>query len=131
MKPVDQTRFGFDYTRDDCGDCFSACVASLLELPLGAVPIFMEKPNWLLALNTWLKQRGFWAVTFELTEGGWSPEGYCILGGKSPRATGDEMHAVVGFGRKVVHDPHPSRAGLVDLRDVTLLIPFDPSHRPI
>jgi hypothetical protein len=36
MKSVDQTTFGPN------GNCFSACVASLLELPIDAVPFFMS-----------------------------------------------------------------------------------------
>lgn len=37
MKPVDQTTFGFPG-----GNCFSACIASLLEMPLDDVPYFMH-----------------------------------------------------------------------------------------
>jgi len=119
MIPVDQTTFGHPG-----GNCFSACVASLLEIPISEVPYFMGAEEWYPGFLDWLRPRGFHAVTFRRQEA-WAPEGPCILGGKSTR--GD--HAVVGGkGYRVVFDPHPSRDGLISVEDVTLLVPFDPSH---
>jgi len=57
----------------------------------------------------------------------WQPLGYCILAGKSPR--GDFAHAVVGWGMQVVHDPHPSRAGIVTCTEVIVLVPMNPAVR--
>jgi hypothetical protein len=39
-----------------------------------------------------------------------APPGYHIATGKSPRS--DQVHAVVALDGRIVHDPHPSRAGL-------------------
>lgn len=125
MKPVDQTTFGHPG-----GNCYSACVASLLELPIEDVPYFMGEPanEWSKRLDEWLAPRGFYALHYEINpenrayydrEKLW-PKGFYILGGKSPR--GD--HAVVARGRDMVHDPHPSRAGLTDTDGFTLLIPL-------
>jgi len=67
-----------------------------------------------------LKPRGLWAVTIDLGNG-WVPFGECILSGKSPR--GDFLHSVVADGLTIIHDPHPSRAGILTQEDVVVLIP--------
>lgn len=121
MKPVDQTTFGHPG-----GNCFSACVASLLEMPIEAVPYFMGHDDWVKAFADWLEPHGLYPVTFKYvapagTGKDWWPQGLYILGGKCSR--GD--HAVVARGREIVHDPHPSREGLIAREDCTLLVPFD------
>jgi len=135
VKPVDQTTFGFPG-----GNCFSACVASLLELPIDEVPYFMhtdDDPNgekWFDRFEAWLRPYGFWAIFLRLAgpNDDWAPAGWCILGGQSPRARAgredDDLHTVVAFGREVRHDPHPSRKGLVDVRDCMVLVPLDPAR---
>ncbi|NUP12948.1 MAG: hypothetical protein HOW73_43465 [Polyangiaceae bacterium] len=117
MKPVDQTTFGHPG-----GNCFSACVASLLDLSIDAVPYFMGHDDWYRAFNEWLAPRGYHALTFQV--GDWVPpaDAVLILGGQSPRGA----HAVVARGLTVVHDPHPSRDGLVVIEDATFLIPLTP-----
>lgn len=124
MKPVDQTTFGCPG-----GNCFSACVASLLEIPVEEVPYFMgdaapdEEVDWFTPFLAWLRPRGLWAIPVPLGNG-WKPEGLCILSGKSPR--GKFMHSVVAHGLDVVFDPHPSRAGVESKVDVVVLVPLDP-----
>jgi hypothetical protein len=117
MIAVDQTTFGHPG-----GNCFSACVASLLHLSVEDVPYFMGHDDWYEEFSKWLKPHGFVPLTFRLD--GWTPpEGVlCILGGKSPRGS----HACVGRGKKIVHDPHPSRDGLTAIEDITFLIPYEP-----
>lgn len=117
MRPVDQTTFGYPD-----GNCWSACVASLLEMPVHEVPWFLGHDDWYAAFAAWLRPRGYYPVTVPWSEG-WCPEGFYILGGRSPR----HSHAVVAKGREIVHDPHPSREGLVTREDCTLLVPFDPA----
>lgn len=120
MKPVDQNKFGVGQ-----GNCFSACVASLLELPLADVPYFMGEEDWLPGFAMWLEPRGFYPVIFGLALAEeWRPMGLHILGGIGPRGA----HAVVARGSEVVHDPHPSREGLTILEDVTILVPLDPAR---
>jgi hypothetical protein len=121
--PVDQTTFGVPG-----GNCFSACVASLLELPIGAVPYFMHHGDgWWDAFLAWLAPRGLDALCFELPASGdaavWYPRGFHVLSGKSPR--GDHTHSVVARGRDVVHDPHPDRTGVETRHDVVVLVPLD------
>jgi len=123
MTPVDQTTFGHPG-----GNCYSACIASLLGLPISEVPYFMADPPpaWHERLDAFLAPFGFYALHFVITDRAvydrdnlW-PKGYYILTGKSPR--GD--HAVVARGPDVAHDPHPSRAGLTEIDGFNLLIPL-------
>jgi hypothetical protein len=117
VRPVDQTTFGYPH-----GNCFSACVASLLHLAVDDVPWFLRHADWYGAFAEWLRPRGFYPVNVPWS-GAWCPEGYYILGGRSPR----HAHAVVARGPDIVHDPHPSRAGLVAREDCTMLVPLDPA----
>lgn len=124
MKPVDQTTFA-PRAGEGAGNCLAACVASLLELDLDAVPNFAAIPiargsakqHWFVEFETWLAARGLaisiWYVT-EKTDWYASPGTYLLANGKSPR--GDFSHVVVcqvtEGAAEIVHDPHPSRAGL-------------------
>lgn len=126
MIPVAQTSFG-----PRVGDCFRACVASVLELPGEEVPHFFCAPVleagagwwdffldwcWLRGVEifvyypenrddgTWLhKHPGRW---WERCGGCVPPSGYSILTGLSPRnyASG-VMHAVVCLNGVLAHDP--------------------------
>lgn len=126
MIPVDQTTFGFPG-----GNCLSACIASLLELPIEEVPYFGADGNWLDRLALWLTPRGFWPLICPLDrDARWYPPVLHILSGKGPRDLGrpDVLHSVVAYGNEIVHDPHPSRAGLITHEDVVLLVPVDPAQ---
>ncbi len=119
MRPVYQQRF----TADD-GDCLPACLASILELPLSAVPNFCHINNgdqWWQLCQDWLVARGLYFVAVKLNSEGqmplWPlPIGVdCIISGPSPRFE-QLTHAVVGttlhdaddnLRLQMVHDPHP------------------------
>ena len=60
MKPVYQTIFG-----KTNGNCFAACIASILEMDLEDVPHFCrgDNPEWMFDLNEWLYQFGLGALT--------------------------------------------------------------------
>ena len=118
MRPVDQTIFGAPE-----GNCLAACVATLLDLSIDDVPHF-GADGWAEQLTRWLRPRGLYALHFSLPSD-WHPRGLYILAGQSPR--GDFLHAVVARGGDVIHDPHPSRAGLLSHVDATVLTPLDPS----
>lgn len=137
MRPVDQTVFTVPG-----GNCFSACVATLLELELDDVPYFMgdEPPDqpseWFERFAGWLARFGFYPLYCALGgDNRWRPHGLHILSGLSPRAAelGETwQHCVVARGTEIIHDPHPSRAGVLSHDDVVVLVPFDPrrTHRP-
>jgi len=118
---VSQTTFGDD------GNCFAACVATLLHLPIKDVPNFCSLPgDWMAQANDWAAARGFQFVTvgvgrdwLELAE---AKRVFGILAGNSHRG---RMHAVVWYHGET-WDPHPDRTGLVDTTEVTLLVPLEP-----
>lgn len=119
MKPVDQTSFGWT------GNCFSACIASILELPIEAVPQMMtlEGINDTDGCSGWWERFCKWCdannvdvkyIGDRLAE---APAGYCIKTGRSPRNP-DRFHAVVALDGVVVHDPHAcDRRGVTDHLD--------------
>jgi hypothetical protein len=136
MKPVDQTLFG-PRKNGAVGNCVSACIASLLELPIADVPYFMgtdADPDdfWKKRVNLWLGPRGLSLVHVKVsrTFSQWPP-GLFILMGRSPRG----LHAVVAKGgemrasslRIIAHDPHPSRTGLKSVDGFAVLVPLDPA----
>ena len=104
------------------GDCHRAAIASLLELPLEAVPHFLHDdcPGDVFdqRVNRFLKGRGYGRCCFNLP----MPDGavametaldmmrlatdsvYYILGGLSSRGV---PHSVVCCGGEAVHDPYP------------------------
>ncbi len=103
MRPVDQTTYGpYD------GNCFSACLASILEIPIDEVPLFLGA-YW-DGFLPWLREHGLWVSFYRRSERR-VPLGYSIAGGRSMRFAG-RMHACVAYDGMIVHDPHPSRDGL-------------------
>lgn len=113
------------------GDCFRACVASILELPTEAVPHVMAgcdevgeeaaRPAWerldefLCTLTPPLAAFGIRisdAEQFRTIVEGLQDNvtAHYILGGFSERGC---HHAVVGCRGAIAHDPDPRRAGLL------------------
>jgi hypothetical protein len=103
MIPVTQTMVG------TAGNCLAASVASVLELPLSSVPD-LRGERWLPKLNSWTRSFGWCPGVFKILPSNiLSP---CVALGNGPRG---RPHAVVWVGGqrgRIVHDPHPSRAGL-------------------
>lgn len=139
MKPVSQTILHTD--DGPPGDCFRACVASLLELAAEDVPHFVLNPRtWMRDCNAWLAQRGLVMVATEdrIRDVFWRGCGrvYAIAAGKSPR--GPWHHSVIArLGGtdedpvwEIVHDPHPSGAGIEgDILRLSFLVPLSPAAR--
>jgi hypothetical protein len=124
MIPVYQTNFDVPG-----GNCFSACVASILELPLEQVPYFMENDHsWWQKFNKWLKLRNMYGV-YLLEE--WSveiPAGIHIASGiVEVETAGLCNHAVVARGKKVIHDPHPEGGGVDEIEHRVVLVPMNPA----
>lgn len=116
MTPRDQE---FMRTPDQPGDCQRAVIASLLDLPLSEVPHFLAESDhtafgFYSLIEDFLDACGFemaWNATpiYHLRTG---QDVYHQISGPSPRGEG-VWHAVVGLNGSIVHDPHPSRAGLL------------------
>lgn len=98
------------------GNCLQATIAAVLGWPLKSVPHFalLGEVHWWDSAQAWLDAQGYWidykADTYVREGGTLMPR--CWLSGKSPRGF---SHAVVGNSAngQMLHDPHPSRAGLV------------------
>ena len=118
-----QTVFG-----DKKGNCFAACLACLLRLPVGDVPNFCGdnwEPNgeWFRECIRWLAPRGYTAICLKPED--WMNEhpGLTVIaGGPGPRGCD---HCVLMRDGKLVHDPHPEGGGLMSVADVTLIVLLD------
>jgi hypothetical protein len=120
MIPVEQR-----YLKPPEGDCFAACMASILELPLDGMPNF-KGSDWFYKWQEWLKPMNLTLLMINYNQEGQAPYGYSILGAQSPR--GDFLHAVVCFDGEIVHDPHPQREqGVGERVDWTVFLVRDPS----
>jgi hypothetical protein len=95
------------------GDCFVACLATVLELPYEDIPEFQNMgDNWWKRYNSWLYNLGYYVSEYGPDK---PPVGYSIAVGPSPRFEG-ENHCVVALNGVVVFDPHPDRAGLPSIK---------------
>jgi hypothetical protein len=119
MKRINQTKFG-----PLEGNCFAACLASLLELPIEDVNIETGDNHWLESVQEFLRKRNLFYLEVRLDVAVHYPlyalHGvYCIFTGRSPRTfdVPDVNHSVIGRldmdgeGQVIynlVHDPHPA-----------------------
>ncbi len=117
-------------------NCFAACVATLLEIPIEQVPTACDGMTWdWEAFQQWLN-RQYDAQCLEILLDYEQSRLYpvfagieCILTGESPRDCLSGQHAVVGRfvgleGFEVLHDPHNSGAGIVgDPTFATFFVP--------
>jgi hypothetical protein len=86
------------------GDCFRACVASILEMDIDDLPNY-HGYNWWNRWIAWGTKHGLVFECYYPDEV--PPEAeYVIAGPKSPRIP-DITHAVVVKNGKIVWDPHP------------------------
>jgi hypothetical protein len=121
VKPVDQNGFGRPQ-----GNCYAACLASILEVPLDWIPEGTRNHE---HANPFLAPLGLRLVQLPKNDMRIGPRVLHILTGPSPRGN-ETLHATVGRGGQIIHDPHPSRAGLAGTeRQVTLLVALVPAGR--
>ncbi len=117
MIPITQTIL-HDPETNAIGDCFRCCIASLLELNAEKVPHFVElfPESWWIETNKWLWMKGFFLQNYPIVaideDYPFLISDFHLISGKSPRGLG---HTCVGKEGKIVHDPHPSRDGLVSV----------------
>lgn len=141
MIPVTQTRlYDPDAPPDkQRGNCLTAVVASLLELPIEAVPNFVQDHvdhdadndddwNWWTRLHRFLGERGQRMHYLRnvahpephpaISDGFPDPDvgEFYTVSGISPRDS--RIHHIVIYRDGVmVHDPHPDRTGLAQVED--------------
>lgn len=127
MIPVVQLVVGDGKNGRPVGDCMRACIASVFELPIDAVPHFATLPAWPRDLDRWLEPMGLAheRMTWKPTPvPNYWPSGWWIASVLSENFEG-ATHAVVmrGAGQAcggdgwmgVAHDPspHPRRTPYV------------------
>jgi hypothetical protein len=116
MKPVDQNKLNIP--GEQKGNCQQAAVASILGLPLDQVPNFNDQPE------------GFWPSYYRFLRklglvdvqlpANYAPPCFYLAYGPSPRGV---SHAVVYREGYLAHDPHPSRAGILEVKEAHLIVP--------
>ena len=114
------------------GDCFRACVASILEMDLDQVPNFvgMHPQEWFHALEEWLRHFGLGALYVRADEEfkTFAPPGFSVL--SVDLKDSDVGHCVVAKDGKIAWDPSPNRATnkVVNLRSWIVLTLLDASE---
>jgi len=114
----------------------SACLASLLEVPISEVPNFFsffdsypEPGEWWEKVREFLRRDGMSIISMSFTDAKqWRMfgfEGYQIVGGKSHRG---HTHATIWKDGIMVHDPHPDGTGLVAPETLDVLYLIDASQ---
>lgn len=127
MIPYTQTILGEE------GNCFETCIASLLEVVLPEdVPNFgKDEHAWFKNAKNFVRQFGYDLLAAHVNAGliefncPLSEDTLYIAGGTSHRGI---KHAVIYKGSKMIHDPYPERAGLIDIDCMFVLVPIDPSN---
>ena len=123
MIPVDQTRFGGG---SPGGNCLMACVASIMGRSIAeCIEVNTDDPHYWEQLQKWLIAQG-WQIRYRprLQD---VPSAYGIANGPGPRGL---LHSCVALDGEIVHDPHPSRAGLLEItswHEVTRITPIPPA----
>ena len=103
MKPIMQNKF-YDRVKDIRGNCMTACVASILELPIHEVPNFHDmKKTYTEALVEFIGGLDKDIIYHGAND---MPSGYCIATGPSPRDA-SIYHVVIMKDGEYIHDPHP------------------------
>lgn len=110
--------------------CWAACIATITGIALDELDQGIPED----ADDAWFnanRARLMNDMHLRLRQRGWffahlwknAPRGLAIAGGSSPRGLAIG-HAVVVKDGKLWHDPHPSRAGIVDVEGYDILIPI-------
>jgi hypothetical protein len=141
MKPIKQTRLS-NPEGTVHGNCFTACVAALLDMEVDQVPDMQEgdgkwfDPFWETITAHGLKFEGHRNRFRHNADGSLAAEdpgffeelanypgvdGYVIVAGPSLREYVTRGHSVIYRYGKLAHDPHPSGAGLKDVTDFYLI----------
>lgn len=115
MIKVDQTKFPVR------GNCWRACIASLIEIDIDDMPTFEDmEDQWLVKTRSWLRTQGFemHVLSKQLV-----PKGLAIASGTSPRHS-QTGHSIIVYEGELYHDPHPDRTGILDLDYYYQILPL-------
>lgn len=112
------------------GDCLRAAAATVLAVPQEHLRHYAQDLSWFASMRRDARQRGLdW---FHVDNSTYEQAGFAsfvtaaLASGPSPRGTFWHV-VVVDADGTMLHDPHPSRAGLEEARDRFLLtLPYFP-----
>jgi hypothetical protein len=146
MIPVIQTKVVVRNSKNEIvvnGNCWAAAIASILELPITEVPnveLFFE-PNdgfWMTLTHKFLERKGltirsadefrvFHKAVDERTEEDETTinelkDRFYLVSGDSPRGV---LHVTVFQNGKMVHDPHPTRDGILNHKHFEIIEPIN------
>lgn len=113
-----------DPDKKQYGNCMQACVASLLDLPMEEVPHFHH--DGCDAPTFWERVEEFFLSKGYVMSYGNMYDCINISSGPSKRGT---THCVLTQQDKLLHDPHPSRNGLIEVTHNYHVVPIDPSKK--
>lgn len=122
MLPVYQTK---TVHVDGYGDCFNACLASILELPIEEIPEIypITKGDWHNQWRLWLADQGL-KIDYLLVDEDEVPDGFSIASVDTSRVYPDThrkageniSHAVVCLKGEVIHDPFPGGSEITRIK---------------
>lgn len=105
----------------------ATAIACILDLEISDVPDFEEMGKfWSWKLMKWLKSIGYYIEAQNIKK--WVdgnrtifdlPKDLCLVSGDSPR--GDFKHMVIFENHLMIHDPHPSNAGIKSFDDFWII----------
>ena len=115
MNKVFQTRFGGHYAPlENQGNCFQACVATVLQMPLEEAydcTGIQEEEHWFDDFNKWLSQYNLGCIFVEHSAekpiSGSAFKGIQIAECMRKTLYHGERHVVVIQDGQLLHDPHP------------------------
>ena len=115
MKPVMQK---YLHNSKQRGDCWRACIASILECDIDIFPDPNRIKDWSTLYNDTvelLDKMGYSYESIPVSMLRCDCRGYIIAIGKSPRSKRKRITHAVVWNNGIVHDPHPDRTGLLDI----------------
>lgn len=112
--------------------CAQAAIATILGLPLQAVPNFAEQAGTDVQryndmLDNYMDARGFFLF---MRPGSIVPPPCTLVLASGPTVRGTQ-HMVVMRDDELVHDPHESGVGLESVQCYYILVPFDPARTAV
>lgn len=109
------------------GDCLKTNVVNLFQGRYGydELPHFVQYLDWWGAMRRWARSEGFdfnWSFPRKTFTKKLNPDHLLIASGPSPR--GSFWHCILVDGNlDMVHDPHPSRDGILSIGDLIFISP--------
>lgn len=119
MIKIMQTSFG------EKGNCFNACVASILEIPIDELPDYSQWACWHYKYQQFLRNNYNYGMVTILNKGtNLLTDLIVIVSGPGPRGL---VHSVLYRNGDLLHDPYPDNNGLDEIQEITLLFPLSPN----